>query len=91
MENQNKSESTFPEEGAFAMIQYLPRDKGVVDHLVVLHAAEAAVFHTVVQLILQQRALQEATHPVHGLMCVLKSKHSNSFNHFMFFFLTWCV
>lgn len=55
------------------MIQYLIRNKAVVDHLVVLHAAEAAVFHTVIELMLQQRALQERAHLVDGPMQVLTS------------------
>lgn len=43
---------TFPHEGALRMVQYLLRDKRVVDHRVAFHFAEAAVFDTVGDLIL---------------------------------------
>lgn len=39
------------------MVHYLLADQSVVGHLVVLHAAEAAVFHTVVDFVLQQGSL----------------------------------
>lgn len=49
--------ATFSHEGAFAMVYYLWRNRGVVDHLVVFHAAEAGVFYAVVDLVLHQRIL----------------------------------
>lgn len=57
---------TFPHEGAFAVVHYLLRDKGVVDHVVVFHAAKAAVLHTLVDLILLQRTLHERADSLHG-------------------------
>ncbi len=48
------------------MVHDLLRDQGVVDHLVVFHAAEAAVFHTVVDFILHQGTLQERAYLLYG-------------------------
>lgn len=58
------------------MIQYLSRDKRVVDHVVVFHAAEAAVSHTVVHLILHQVALEERADLPNGAVEVLT--HTNN-------------
>lgn len=43
---------TLSHEGAFAAVHYLCSDQSVVDHRVVLHAAEAAVFHAAGNLVL---------------------------------------
>lgn len=50
---------TFPHEGSFLVVHYLCRDQSIIDHSVVFHAAEAAVFGTVVDLVLRQGTLQE--------------------------------
>lgn len=69
------------------MIQNLIRNEGVVDHLVVLHAAEAAVLHAVVELMLQQRALQESAHPLDGPVQVLTTEQSGNTKSFGIFFV----
>lgn len=64
---QSKSWSpTFSHEGAFAVVHDLLWDEGVVHHLVVSHAAEAAVFHTAVHLLLREDALEEGAHLLYG-------------------------
>lgn len=62
---------TFSHEGAFAMVHYLFSNQSIVDHLVVFHAAEAAVFRAVVDLVLHQGTLQERAYPLYGAMWVL--------------------
>lgn len=54
--NQGLITVTCSHETAPAVVHYLLGDAGVVNHGVCLHAAEAAVFPTVVQLFLYQRA-----------------------------------
>lgn len=56
------------------MVHYLPVDQSVVGHLVAFHAAEAAVFHTVVELVLQQGTLQMSTQPLNGTSNVLTAE-----------------
>lgn len=48
---------TFPHEAALAVVHYVVRDESVVDHVVIFHAAEAAVLDTVVDFLLQQGML----------------------------------
>lgn len=53
------------------MVHYLLRDESVVDHLVFLHAAEAAVFHAVVDLVLHQGTLKERAYFLYGAVQIL--------------------
>lgn len=69
---------TSPHEGALAMVHYLFINEGVVHHLVVFHAAEAAVFHTVVHLILHQGALEERAYLFNGTMKILWEERDNN-------------
>lgn len=64
---------TSPHEGAFAVVHHVFSDLwvSVVHHLVVFHAAEAAVLCTVVDLILHQGTLQERAYPLYGPIQVL--------------------
>lgn len=64
---------TFSHEGAFAVVYHVLSDLwvSVVDHLVVFHAAEAAVLCTVVDLILHQGTLQERAYPLYGAIQIL--------------------
>lgn len=57
---------TFSHEGALAMVQDLLCNEAVVNHLVVFHVAEGAVFHKAVELLFHQRALQERADPLYG-------------------------
>lgn len=50
------------------MVNYVIGDEGVVHHLVIFHFAEAAMLHTVVDLVLHQGTLQERADPLYGSM-----------------------
>lgn len=53
------------------MVHYLVCNQAVIDHLVDLHAAKAAVLHAPVYLILHQRAPQVGAHLLDGATEVL--------------------
>lgn len=62
---------TFPHEGSFIMVHYLCRYQSVIDHPVVFHAVEAAVFGTAAELVLRQGTAQEGAHLLNGASQVL--------------------
>lgn len=66
---------TFPHEGSFAVVHQLFCNQAVIDHLVLFHAAKAAVLHTAVHLILRQRALQVGAHLLDRATQVLDTTH----------------
>lgn len=62
---------TFPHEGSFIMVHYLCRYQSVIDHLVVFHAVEAAVFDAAAELVLRQGNLEEGAQLLSGASQVL--------------------
>lgn len=70
---------TISHEGAFAVVHYLCSDQSVVDHRVVLHAAEAAVFHTAGNLVLHQGTLQERAYSLYGAAQVLRNDKDDDY------------
>lgn len=53
------------------MVHYLCRYQSVIDHPVVFHAIEAAVFGTAAELVLRQGTAQEGAHLLNGASQVL--------------------
>lgn len=53
------------------MVHYLCRYQSVIDHWVVFHAVEAAVFGTAAELVLRQGTAQEGAHRLDGAWQVL--------------------